>query len=52
MQSSVCTDINIWSGNKKERSCWRYGRGIGEIGEKIGKKIGEKTGKKMGEKIR
>jgi len=51
VQSSVCADTNIWSGNKKEWSCWRDGRGIGETGEKIGKKIGEKMGEKMGEKI-
>jgi hypothetical protein len=53
MQSSAYTDVNIWSGNEKERSCWRDGRGIGEIGEKISKttsgKIGEKMGGKMGE---
>jgi hypothetical protein len=52
VQSSVCADINIWSGNKKERSCWRDGRGIGEVGKKIGKKIDEKMGKKMGGKRR
>jgi hypothetical protein len=41
--------MNIWSGNKKERSCWRDGRGIREIGEKMSKKMDEKMGRKMGE---
>jgi hypothetical protein len=51
MQSSACADVNIWSGNEKERSCWRDGRGIRQIEEKISEKIGEKMGEKMGEKI-
>src|SRR2546423_1270691 len=51
MQSSACADVNIWSGNEKERSCWRDGRGIGEIGEKMGEKMGKKMGEKMGEKM-
>jgi hypothetical protein len=41
VQSSACADVNIWSGTEEERSCWRDGRGIGEIGEKMGEKMGE-----------
>jgi hypothetical protein len=52
MQSSACADVNIWSGNEKERSYWGDGRGIGEIGEKMGEKMGEKIGGKMGEERR
>ena len=44
MQSSACADVDIWSGNEKERSCWRDGRGIGEIGEKMGGIMGGKMG--------
>jgi hypothetical protein len=44
MQSSACADVNIWTGNEKERSCWRDGRGIGEIGERVGEKMGGKMG--------
>src|SRR5271155_1763833 len=55
VQSSACADVNIWSGNEKERPCWRDGRGIREIrekmGEKIGRKMGEEIGGKMGEKM-
>jgi hypothetical protein len=47
VQSSAYADVNIWSGNEKERSCWRDGRGIGGIGEKMGEKMGKKMGKKM-----
>jgi hypothetical protein len=39
MQSSACAGVNIWSGNEKERSCWRDGRGIGEIGERVGERM-------------
>src|SRR5271155_1720122 len=46
VQSSACADVNIWSGNEKERSCWKDGRGIGEIREKMGEKIGGKTERK------
>ena len=48
MQSSVYADVKIWIRNEEERSCWRDGRGIGEIEEKTSKKISEMIGKKMG----
>ena len=51
MQSSACADVNIWSGNELERSFWRDGRGIGEIGEKMGDKMGKKMGGKIGRKM-
>jgi hypothetical protein len=51
VQSSACADVNIWSGNEKERSCWRDRRGIREIGEKMGEKMGKKMGGKMGRKM-
>jgi hypothetical protein len=46
---SAYADVNIWSGNKKEKSCWRDMRRIGEIREKVGEETGEKMGGKMGE---
>jgi hypothetical protein len=51
VRSSACGDVNIWSGNEKERSCWRDGRGIREIEEKVGEKMAEKMGEKLGEKM-
>jgi hypothetical protein len=41
VQSSACADVNIWSRNEKERPCWRDGRGIREVREKMGEKIGK-----------
>ena len=42
VQVSAHADVNIWSRKEKERSCWRDGTGIGEIGEKMGEKMGWK----------
>src|SRR5580700_5748066 len=34
VHSFACADVNIWSGNEKEKSCWRDGRGGGrKMGE-------------------
>ena len=51
MQSSACADGDIWSGNEKERSCWKDGRGIGDTGEKTSEKMSEKIGDKVGGKM-
>ena len=49
MQSSAYADVDIWSSNEKERSCWRDGRGIREIREKMSKKMGGKMRRRGGD---